>query len=342
MRILFDVNHPAHVHFFKNPARILKDCGHVVMFTSRKKECTEDLLDEFGFSHRRLSVMDGNGALSLLKELISRDISLYQTVRKFKPDVMAAIGGTFIAHVGAVTSIPSVVFYDTENAFLQNIITYPVATRVFVPRCYKAWLPRNAIRYSGYHELSYLSPNYFVPDISIAKANGLKPDQNNFLIRIVSWKASHDLNERGWSRKLVQKVVEKCLSYGNVIISTEEYLDNALDHLRYRGRASDIHHTMAFCRGFVGESATMASECAILGVPAIYAAQTGRGYTDEQEHRYGLVKNVRRLDYAAIANAIEDIMERDAEEHRNSRRRLLNDTIDVARYVAESIEKIAG
>jgi predicted glycosyltransferase len=86
----------------------------------------------------------------------------------------------------------------------------------------------------------------------------------------------------------------------------------------------------------------MASECAILGVPAIYAAQTGRGYTDEQEHRYGLVKNIRRLHYAAIANAIEDIMERDAEEHRNARRRLLNDTIDVARYVVESIKKIAG
>jgi len=40
---------------------------------------------------------------------------------------------------------------------------------------------------------------------------------------------------------------------------------------------------MAYCRAFIGESATMASEAAVLGVPAVYAAETGRSYTDEQE-----------------------------------------------------------
>ena len=35
----------------------------------------------------------------------------------------------------------------------------------------------------------------------------------------------------------------------------------------------------------------MASECAVLGVPAIYVSPLGRGYTDDEEQRYGLVHN---------------------------------------------------
>ena len=40
-----------------------------------------------------------------------------------------------------------------------------------------------------------------------------------------------------------------------------------------------------------GESATMASEAAVLGVPAIYLDNTGRCYTREEEEKYGLVFN---------------------------------------------------
>ena len=35
-------------------------------------------------------------------------------------------------------------------------------------------------------------------------------------------------------------------------------------------------------------SATMASECAVLGVPSVYVAKTSRGYIDEQAARYDL------------------------------------------------------
>ena len=35
----------------------------------------------------------------------------------------------------------------------------------------------------------------------------------------------------------------------------------------------------------------MASEAAVLGTPAVFVSTTGRGYTDEQERRYGLVHN---------------------------------------------------
>ncbi len=339
MRILFDIGHPAHVHFFRNPIRLLKEKGHAILVTSRDKEVTHRLLDSLSIPHISLSTQAKGGMLGLLRELAIRDYRLYRQVRDFKPDRMAAIGGIFIAHVGALTGIPSLVFYDTENAHLQNALTYPLATRVIVPSCYEGRVPeRKTIRYPGYHELSYLRPGYFSPDRLLAARNGLAESGDTFLIRLVSWKASHDLHEHGWDHELLDFVVRQLKARGKVLISSEQTLPDAFANYLYQGNPADLHHVMAFCRGLIGESATMASECAALGVPAVYAALTGRGYTNEQERRYGLVRNVRTLDRESLQAAVDWLLDYDRETAQAARERLLAETIDVARFVAGFIE----
>ncbi len=339
MRVLIDVNHPAHVHFFRHPLRMLREHGHEVVVTSRDKEMALDLLRELGIRNVPLSSQGGGGLLTLARELVIRDVRLYRVVREFRPHVMAAIGGTFIAHVGALTGVPSLVFYDTENATLQNAITYPLASCVFAPRCYEAWLPaRRHVRYDGYHELSYLHPRYFSPDRRIAEDNGLARDGDTFFLRLVSWRASHDIAERGWTTELLRGVAGKLSALGRVLISSEAALPADLQEFRYAGSAAQVHHVMAFCRAFVGESATMASECAVLGVPAIYAAHTGRGYTNEQERRYGLVINVRSLDWPTVERAMDRLLSLPPDHGRKARAKLLAGTIDVAAFVVECLE----
>jgi hypothetical protein len=252
---------------------------------------------------------------------------------------MTAIGGIFVAHVGTLTRVPSLVFYDTETAHLQNALTYPLASRIYVPACYTGWVPKNRTRrYSGYHELSYLHPKYFQPNYSVAVRNGVAPEGETFLVRLVSWRANHDMGERGWSLEILRRVMSRLTPRGRVLISAEGDLPHEFAEHRYRGDTESIHHVMAFCRGFVGESATMASECAILGVPAIYAARTRLGYTNEQEARFNLVRNVRTLEEPAVDTALDWMMNCEASEHRRSLTRLLAETIDVAEFVADAIE----
>ena len=339
MQILFDIGHPAHVHFFRNPIRQLTGKGHKILVTSRDKEVTHQLLDSLSIPHISLtSQADGSAAL-LFRELLVRDYRLYRKVREFRPDIMAGIGGIFIAHVGAVTGIPSLVFYDTENARLQNAMTYPLASRVIVPRCYEGWVPEHkTVRYPGYHELSYLRPGYFTPDRETAVRNGLAAEGDSFLIRLVSWKASHDLEEHGWDHSLLDYVVKQLAAQGRVIISSEQPLPATFREYNYRGDPAALHHVMAFCRGLIGESATMASECAVLGVPSVYAAQTGRGYTNEQESRYGLVQNVRSLDRGNLQAALDWVLGFDRNKALEARTRLLSETIDVAHFVVAYLE----
>lgn len=339
MKILIDIGHPAHVHFFRNPIELLKRRGHEIIITSRAKDIALELLNQMGLPHIPLSAQGRHGLWSLGKELILRNSALLRLVRQIRPDIMTAIGGVFIAHVGRLTKTPSLVFYDTENARLQNAITYPFASRVIAPRAYKGWLPaKHHVRYPGYHELSYLHPNYFTPDRERAIANGLAPEGDTFLIRLVSWKANHDIGERGWTIELLHSVVEKLSKKGKVLISSETPLDRELTAYHYSGQVLDIHHVMAFCRAFLGESATMASECAVLGIPAVYAAETGRGYTDEQEERYGLVQNIRRVHWKTLEKSIDFLLSQSPSHCQEIRRKLLADTTDVAAYVVNCIE----
>ena len=51
MRILFDMGHPAHVHFFKNAIWELEKQGHEVKVTARDKDVTLELLEAYGIPY---------------------------------------------------------------------------------------------------------------------------------------------------------------------------------------------------------------------------------------------------------------------------------------------------
>ncbi len=338
MKILIDIGHPAHVHFFAEPIRLWQEKGCQIIVTSRRKEIAVDLLDALNVPHRILSSQKSGSVSSLACELLQRNKKLLKVIKEEKPDVMTGIGGVFIAQTGFLTRVPSIVFYDTENATLSNLITYPVCSLAAVPACYQGWLPPWNLRYPGYHELSYLHPNRFQPSRDIALQAGLDPVRPTFLIRTVSWQASHDILAKGWNAPLLREVTRFLQTHGKVLISAEGELPDDLVAHQYQGAPEDIHHLMGHLSLFIGESATMASECAVLGIPAIYAAETGRGYTDEQENRYGLVRNIRNLDWSTLRPALEEIIATPQELWQERRQQLLQDTIDVAPFVAELVQ----
>ena len=91
----------------------------------------------------------------------------------------------------------------------------------------------------------------------------------------------------------------------------------------------------------IGESATMASESALLGTPAIYMDEIGRGYTDEEE-KYGLVFNFKdpaRDQERAIAKGTELLADPGTKETmRKNRRIFLQNKIDPTAFMVWFIE----
>lgn len=308
MRILIDISHPAHVHFFRNAIRILTEKGHTVQVVSREKDITIELLAQYGIPHKTLSTAPKRKSLAgFAREMLVHCTGLYKTARQFNPDIMLQIAGTFIAPVGRLIRCPTVAFYDTEFALLSNTVSYPLVSCVCTPDCYEGNIWGNQIKYAGYHELAYLHPDFFKPNPSVLTENNLAKDEKFFLVRFVGWAALHDYQEEGFDLTYKKALIEMLSHYGKVLISSEAPLPDELRKYQSDVPYDKIHDIMAYASLVVGESATMASEAAVLGVPSIFISTTPRGYTNEQENRYGLVKNFKPKQQAECLKTGEEI-----------------------------------
>ena len=339
MRLLIDILHPAHVHFFKNLYFELTGRGHEVLVTARSKDRSTELLDELHIPYRHISD-EGKGKAGQAWEFGTRTLRFIRLAWQFRPDVLAGIMGPTIAAASRVVGAPAYVFYDTEFATGTNRWVYPLAARVITPDCYQGRAGVRQLVYPGYHELAYLHPKRFAPCADILRAADIDVGRPFFVVRFVAWKATHDVGEIGLTDERKIAVVRSLEKYGRVIVSSEGEVPGSLLGNLYRGPVESFHHLLAFSELYFGESATMASESAVLGTPAIYIAKTGRGYTDDQA-RYGLVHNFKHTECDAALHRAELLLqnlERTRREADANHQRLLADKIDVTEFMTDLFE----
>lgn len=340
MKILVEILHPAHVHVFRNAIQLWQERGDEVLVVSREKECANDLLEAYGIPYESISrIGKKKGALFL--EMGVRLWRMWRLARRFKPDILIGIMGVTIAPMGKLFRRPAVVFYDTENAGITNRFVYPLSHTVCTPDCYQGEVNGNHVTYPGYHELAYLHPNRFSPDPEVVRELGLEPEGVFFLVRFVSWQASHDIGEVGLTLERKRELVRMLAAKGRVLISSEGPLPEDLEEYRFRAAPHKIHHVMAFASLLVGESATMASESAVMGVPAVFISETGRGYTDEEEARYGLVRNFKATEVEGALQAVQELVEGDPRAYGMTQKQiLLSEKVDTTAWIVDTLDKI--
>lgn len=324
MRILVDIGHPAHVHFFKNFIREMEKRGHTVLITARNKEITLDLLSKYNFNFLPVGVQR-SGKFNLIKEWIGRDFEIIRIAQKFKPHFLLGIGNPSIAHAAKLLRAKSVVFTDTEHAKFSNGITFPFADVICTPSCYRSDIGPKQVRYNGYHELAYLHPNRFSPNPAVLAELGLKKGDPLFIVRFVSWQASHDVGHSGLALDTKRKAIHEFEKNGRVFITSEKALPEEFEKYRITVSPEKMHDLLHFATLLYGDSATMASECAVLGTHAIFCDFAGRGYTDEEERKYDLVYNFKLDELSqekSIKKAVELLQDPDLKENGQKKTRI--------------------
>lgn len=316
------------------------DRGHEVSVTTRDKDLTQQLLDLYRIPYKCIS-REATSKTGMFRELMSRNIRLGSMVRRERPDVMTSIGGISTAQVGFLTGTRNLIFYDTENATLSNRLSYPFSTEVVTPDCYQGWVPKaKHLTYAGYHELAYLHPERFTPDPEVLRDAGVDPEQPYSVVRFVSWKAMHDVKAKGFSLEDKLRLAQTLKEYGKVYITSEEPLPGDFQKYRLPLPPHQVHHLLAFAQLFIGESATMASESAVLGTPFVYLDVVGRGYTDEQEERYGLGFNFRPWQVNESIEKAREILSgnfKDTDRFKEDHARMLGEKIDVTEFIVEKL-----
>ena len=130
---------------------------------------------------------------------------------------------------------------------------------------------------------------------------------------------------------------EKLQGYGTVFITSETELPHNLEQNRLRIKPNKIHDLLYYSSLYIGEGATMASEAAILGVPAIFVSSLRLGYLAELEEKYGLAFSFNNST-EALDKAIVILNTKEFKKEYNAKRELLlKDKIDVTRFMTSCI-----
>jgi len=338
IRVLFDITHPAQAHFFENVIHRLQRDGHQVLVASRWKDVTTSVLDAAGIDHVRVST-HGRGLAGMAVELLVRQARLLKLAARFRADVLVARGGVTIGLVGAILRIPRVVFDDTEHAWLERVLSLPLATCICTGTGYLGDHGARQVRFRAFPVMAYLDPRYYRPDPEPLRRAGLDPDGPYIVMRTVAWRAAHDVGLHSASQETLRRAVQRLSAYGRVVISSEAPLPQILRPYQNPVPVEHMHDLLAFARLYIGQGGTMAEEAALLGTPAIFCSPLRMGFLLALERQYGLVSNTNSL--AQGLEVAEQWLRRpDLRRAWEAKRRAaLQDSEDVVEFQARIIQE---
>jgi uncharacterized protein len=336
MKILIDIGHPAHVHYFRNFIGVMTQNGHEILVTSRDKEVTFDLLRKYNipFTSRGKG---GTGFFGKILYIFWADMKLIRLGLRFKPDVLFSFASTYAAHASFVLHKPHIAFDDTEHSKYEIFLYKPFTKTILNPYCFKKDFGDKQIRFKGFMELSYLHPKYFNPDGNVLQELKLKESERFILLRFVSWNAGHDIGEAGFSSDVKLKLVSELSKRIKVFISSEGSLPKEIEQFRLPVSPEQLHEVLYNSALYIGEGATTASECAMIGTPAIYVNSLTAGTLEEQE-KLGLLFGFRNS-VGVLEKAHEILNTYDFKSKNRIRRNdMLKKTIDVTGFMVWFVE----
>jgi predicted glycosyltransferase len=229
MKILIDIGHPAHVHYFKNIITQLQQNGHYVFVIAREKEVAFRLLTAYNipFTSR------GKGKNSLFGKffyLFKGAYAVYKQAKKNKIDLFLSFASPYNALASILYKKPVITLDDTEHNVFNHKIYTKFSSSILTPKYFKKDFGSKHIRFNATMESAYLHSEYFTPEnLTLPIPQTQKAKKQNVLLRFVSWQASHDVNQKGFTNSDIKLLIDELSQVANVHISSEKNLPQAFN-----------------------------------------------------------------------------------------------------------------
>ncbi len=345
MNILVDIGHPAHVHLMKHTIKELQNHGHTVVVTTKKQPIITRLLDHYGIKYIVLG-NKGNSLLSKLLRQLAFNVKLWYISVKNHIDIATGTSMT-IPIVSKFCKMVSINMDDDDDEVQPIAVNYahPFSDVRLTPTALQGHRKsRKAVFYNGTHELAYLHPNRFSPDPHVLQHANLQNGERFFILRLVAFNAYHDVGQSGISLVNQRKLIELLKPYGRILITSEKPLSNEFEKYRLPVPPEEIHSLIAYSSMFVGDSQTMTSEAAVLGVPALKCNTfAGRlSVPNMLEDKYGLCYAYTPDHFDEMLQHVKQLLAREPDELKAEwqakRERMLNEMIDPTEFFVNYIE----
>ena len=342
MNILIEIGHPAHVHKLSATIKALKENNHKVFVVTKEIPSILFLLNKLNIPFKVIGIKKdsllGKGIMQLWYNL-----RCFFILKQEKIDLM--IGCVSASYMTRITNIPSLLFDDDDDEVEPLLVKYvhPYITTILSPSALKGnRLRKDTIYYSGYHELAYLYPTRFTPDVSVLDEIGVKEGDPYFILRFNVFKAHHDIGVHGLSIENKRILINYLEKRGKVFITTERNIDEEFKKYKLYLSPEKVHSLIYYATMLIGDSQTMTSEAAVLGTPSIRSNSfVGKiAYLEEEEHKYGLTYGFLPENFNSLQRKIEELLSvSNLKEIWQQRRRImLNDKIDVTAFYVWFIE----
>ena len=344
MNILIDIGHPGHVHLLHGVAEMMIARGHKVYYSVRDIPVAKRLMEHYGMT----PWVDLGGKKDSLsgkaQTVLHQDIQLFKFVRQNHIDIGLS-SGIVLSQVSKLTSMKAFMFDDDDDDAEPLIVKYghPLTDVVFTPDCIQR-KAKHAVYYAGTHELAYLHPKRFSPNPVVLQHAGIKEGERFFIMRFVALKGHHDVGQQGLTLEQKKSLVELLKPHGRVIITSERAIEPEFEQYRLPVPPEEIHSLMAYSSMFLGDSQTMTSEAAVLGVPALKCNTfAGRlSVPNMLEDKYGLCYAYQPRQFGEMYHRIEQLLAQNPEdlkaEWQAKRQRMIADMIDPTEFYVTYIE----
>ena len=336
MRILFDIAHPAHVNFFRNPIQQLSDRGHEVFVTAIDRGRLLGILRaELGPDIHVVGRHRGNKLSIIIEANALKFAKLARFVYRHRIEIGVSVGGFVLGGVMKLFGRPNLQFDDDPESGANAFLERHTATRLFYPPFVESGGVVST--YNSLKEWAYLSPQYFEPDPAIPRGYGVRP-REYFFVREVSTGSFYYSKQ---SPNLIAGIASD-LPQATYLLSLEDKGTTHLypaDWVLLEEPIQDVHSLMYYSRAVLSSGDSMAREGALLGVNSIYCGirrMEANGFVA----RYGRLEEAPAPEVPEILHKLLQL-EHDEKEQERYRNRMALTWCDTSRFVVDQVLELA-
>ena len=196
-RVLVDLNHPAHVHLFKYFITTIDKKNFQVFVTAKNVKSITALLNTSNIAYITTGKKPDTIYLKYIYEFIHIIKVLYIVWTK---RINYGIGVSMVLPlVSKLSKMKSICLDDDDLKITPTFGKFVSWSNILLNPSPLAFEDRgqNRICHPSYHELAYLHPNRFKPDIKVLEELDLKENDTFFILRFNVFKAHHDIGISG-------------------------------------------------------------------------------------------------------------------------------------------------
>lgn len=268
-KILIDIKHPAQLNLFKNISRILKESGWDVLICYLNRGKLPKIIHKEYQDFECIEVGSSKGTKWSIfwNGNVKRTNDFLKLIQERNIQICIAASSAPLALACKLRRIPILQFYDDPERKAINKINEKLSTKLYFPPI----IDRNEKIewFNCLKEWSYLSPDYFNPNLDVLLKYGLKPYQYVF-VREVSNKSFNYFNQDDAIICKISHQLDHNITY---LLSLEDKSIREKFPSNWKvleEPIEDIHSLIYYSRLVISSGDSMAREGAMLGVPSIY------------------------------------------------------------------------